>query len=91
MTGSISNSWKIAIVTPVGECHNPTSYQDFRPISVTPVLSRLHEKIIVKNFIQPPSHDLVQGDQFGFRSEGSTTAALIALILRVTQCLESND
>jgi len=55
----------------------------FRPISITPVLSRLLERLIVHTFIYPTfitppmAHQL--SDQYASRPTGSTTAALFAL------------
>ena len=53
-----------------------------RPISVTPILSRLVERCIVRSFIypalfiQPPSSLCFFSDQYALRPSGSTTAAL---------------
>ena len=62
----------------------PTQAADYRPISITPVLSRSLEKYIVHTFIYPalqlPYPELCFDDQFAFRPTGSTTAAVIALL-----------
>ena len=42
-TGMVPVSWLTAIVTPVPKVSHPTSLSDFRPISVTPILSRIAE------------------------------------------------
>ena len=44
---------KRAIVTPVSKIPHPTELSDFRPISVTPPLSRIVERIVVKKFLLP--------------------------------------
>jgi len=69
----------------------PLSHSDYRPISITPVLSRLMEKLVVRHFLYstfsaPPS-TLNFSDQFAFRPSGSTTAALIYIFHAVTQLL----
>ena len=68
------------------------SLDDYRPISVTPILSRLAERIIVRRWLlQSIPLDIIQ-DQFAFRPTGSTTAALVSLFHHVTnRLLESND
>ena len=50
-TGTVPVSWLTAIVTPVPKVSHPASLSDFRPISVTPVLSRIAEKLIVKQWL----------------------------------------
>ena len=45
--------WKCSIITPVAKNTRPSCCADFRPISITPILSRLMEKIVVRNFIYP--------------------------------------
>jgi len=71
----------------------PSLPSDLRPISVTPVLSRMLERFIVKSFIYPaiqlPNSEMFFDDQYAFRPTGSTTAALIA-ILHTVQNLSNN-
>ena len=43
-TGKVPENWRTAIVTPIPKTSNPKSLSEFRPISVTPILSRLTEK-----------------------------------------------
>jgi len=42
--GKITQQWKTAIITPVPKVSKPTQPSDFRPISITSVLSRSFEK-----------------------------------------------
>ena len=82
-TGVVSNQCKRAIVTPVPKVSKPMQPSDFRPISITPVLSRSFEKYMVMSYIYPalqePTSGLYFADQFGFRPTGLTTAALTML------------
>jgi hypothetical protein len=52
--GIFPASWKRAIVTPIPKISQPTAFSDLRPISVTPMLSRLLELLIVRKFILLP-------------------------------------
>jgi len=69
----------------------PKESLDFRPISITSILSRLVEKIIVRKYLlyALPQKDIQ--DQFAYKPTGSTTAALIAVTHHVTQMLESSS
>jgi len=50
-TGKVPTFWLNALVTPVPKVSKPTGFSDFRPIAVTPHLSRLAEKIIVHRWL----------------------------------------
>jgi len=73
----------------------PTQCSDFRPISVTSVLSRLTERYVVRSFIYPallhPPPSLCFSDQFAFRPSGSTTVALVALLHTICDMLSTNS
>jgi hypothetical protein len=70
---------------------NPIYARDFRPISVTSILSRKLERHIVAEHIYPamnvPPPEISFDDQFAFQPTG--TAALINLIGILTQLLRS--
>ena len=72
----------------------PQEHADLWPISVTSVLSSTLERVIVQKFpypalLEPPTH-LSYTDQYAFRSTGSTTAAVVALLQFVTKLLSYN-
>jgi len=93
--GLVPHQWKTAVITPVLKVTKPLQPTDFRPISVTPVLSRSLERFIVRSNIYPtfqhPPPGLIFDDQYAFRPSGSTTAALIALFHTVINMLSSNQ
>ena len=65
--GVVPSTWRTAIVTPVPKVTCPASLSDYRPISVTPLLSRIAEKFVVRRYIRPaiPTNALL--DQFAFK------------------------
>ena len=52
-SGLVPRQWKTAVIKPIPKVANPTKRVDFRPISVTPVLSGTLERIVVKTYIYP--------------------------------------
>jgi len=48
-SGNVYSNWKTAIVTPVPKVAKPTSVTDVRPISVTPILSLIAERLVVNS------------------------------------------
>src|SRR6218665_453024 len=90
----VPKQWNTAIIRPVAKTKNPDNIVDYRPISITPVLSRMVEKIVVCRYIYPAFNLPVKQqlyDQFAFRPSGSTPAALIAIIHQITTLLETNE
>ena len=72
-TGTLPVQWLSAVVTPVSKNTNPSSLSDFRPISVTPILSRVVKKLVVNRWLRLGINTLDVADQFGFRPTGITT------------------
>ena len=88
-SGRPPTAWKSALVTPIQKTSSVKSFSDLRPISVTPILSRLVEKLVVRKYIIPALPPELISDQFAYRPTGSTTAALVSLTHIVAQRLES--
>ena len=67
-TGTVPVDWLTAVVTPVPKVPRPTGLTDYRPIglSVTPILSRVAEKIVVQQWLRPAITADMLADQFGF-------------------------
>ena len=87
--------WKQSTIKPVPKIPQPITPSDFRPISLTSVLSRLTERLVISNYIYPafsyPTPGLTLKNQFAFCPTGSTTVVLINLLHIVTELLNSNQ
>ena len=90
-TGTVPSQWLGAVITPVPKICNPQSLSDFRPISVTPILSRILEKYVASRWLRPAISVEQLADQFGFRPTGSTTCVLVYFMHYVTQMLETSS
>lgn len=90
-SGVVPSNWLTAIVTPVLKVSNPKNLSDFRPISVTPVLSRITEKLIVRNWLRFALSEIDLSDQFAFRPTSSTNCALVYCLDYVAKMLETNS
>ena len=72
-TNSVPNMWKSAKITPLFKSGNHESVENFRPISVLPVLSKILEKAVHEQFYNYlESNMLLSDSQFGFRKKRST-------------------
>ena len=93
-TSTVPVRWKQACIRPIPKLTTPQQPADFRPISITAVLTRVMERIVVKQHIYPallsPPPTLNFLDQFAFRPTGSTTAAIITLLNTIINLLSAN-
>jgi len=93
-TSTVLRQWKEARIQPVPEVVVPVPHSDFRPVSMTPILTRMMERFVVREFLcpsfltSPPSLTFL--DQYAFRPSGSTSAAVISLLHTITTLLQSN-
>lgn len=81
--------WKIGIIKPIPKRKNPTTVEEFLPISILPCFSLeriMHSQII--KFVD--DHDLLYKCQSGFRSDLSTTTAMIKIVNDVAKAIEKN-
>ena len=79
--GCLPTSWKKADVVaipkqkPVKDINN-----HLRPISLTPIISKLAEEIVVNNYVRPAVMEKIDDKQFGTIPNSSTTHALISML-----------
>ena len=91
----VPSQWKVACIHPIPKITPPKSPSDYRPISITCILSRILERIVVKNHLYPlfslPLNDLPNAisfsNQFAYRPTGSTSAAIISILQTITDML----
>src|SRR5437867_983029 len=93
-SGTVPLQWKRAIIKPIPKIPHPSTCSDFRPISLTPILSRLFEKCVVQASLYPifrnPNLSPLFADQFAFRPTGSTDSAIIAIMHHITNLLSTS-
>ena len=80
-TGQIPLEWKSANVTPVLKNGDETQMENYRPISVLPVIAKIMERIVFNQlycFLQ--QHSMLTQHQSGFRPNHSTQDVLIKTI-----------
>ena len=88
-TGVVPDNFKDAFVVPIPKIKSP-SCEDFRPISMLPVLSKLLERIILRKWISPLVPN-VGNNQFAFIPRGGqgTTVALTYVMNKVLSYLDT--
>lgn len=83
---------KTGRVNPIYKKENPQLLENYRPISTLPIFGKIFEKIIYSrlyNFLS--SKNILHENQFGFRSEHSTTHALNYSVSYIEESLKKQN
>ena len=90
-SSTIPAQWKMAVIHPIPKIPSPLVLSDMRPISILPILSRILERLVVSDFLNPSFLNLPPplslSNQFAYRATSSTTCALISLLSYVSNLL----
>ena len=88
--GVFPDELRIAVITPLYKAKDPMFFNNYRPISLLSVFSKIFEHLMynrILNFIN--RHKLFNKFQFGFRNNHSTFMALIILIENLVNALDN--
>ena len=91
-TGIFPDKLKIAKVIPIYKKGDPQLFENYRPISLLPTISKVLEKIIHKqlsSFFE--EYGLLFPNQYGFRPKHSTEYAALELIDRIINKMDLNE
>ena len=90
--GVFPHELKIARVIPIYKAGDKLSVNNYRPISLLPVLSKVLEKLMATRLMKYlQDNELLYQYQFGFRPKHGTNMALHFLVDRITQTLDSKN
>jgi len=88
-TGIFPDLCKYAKVIPIYKKDDPLLTNNYRPISLLPIFSKIFEKIIyIRMYSFIDKNHLLYDRQFGFRNSHSTSHALISLIESIKNSLD---
>lgn len=78
LIGKFPDSLKIARVVPIHKAGDKTDPNNYRPISVLPLFSKIFEKVVYKQlYTYLERKQILCSEQYGFRSKKSTVQALL--------------
>lgn len=86
--GIFPDRLKYSVVKPLYKKGDDTDLNNYRPITLIPILAKIFEKVMAKriqSFIT--DNNIIAGEQFGFQTGKSTTLACFALIKKITECI----
>ena len=91
-TGVVPNDLKVAKVIPILKSDDPSSFTNYRPISILPCFSKILEKLVYKRILHHINlNKILYNHQYGFRKNHSAYMALIDLIDKITTALDNNS
>jgi retron-type reverse transcriptase len=87
--GVMPNIWKVAKVVPLFKSGNKNDFNNYRPISILPIVSKVIESIVfdhIHHYLL--ENKLLSDKQFGFRKKHSTIDALLGIQKSVLTAVE---
>ena len=80
---------KIAKVIPIFKSGDKSQFNNYRPISVLSQFSKIFENLFYRRLkIYIDKHVLLSDNQYGFRSNRSTSLALLELVEKITKSID---
>jgi uncharacterized protein YifN (PemK superfamily) len=90
--GVFPDKLKIAKVVPLYKKAESHLFQNYRPISVLPSISKVLERVMHSQIVAHfTNNKLFYDNQYGFRTSHSTELAALELVNRVTDCMDKNE
>ena len=89
---SFPHAWNVALISPVPKIHNPTINEDYRPVSILSVLSKVHESLVLRQmheFIN--NFALYKETQRALRKGHSTTTTLLKFKDDITKAMKRDE
>ena len=89
-TGEIPADWKRANVAPVFKKGSKSNPENYRPISLTCICSKVMEHIVVSNIMNHADlYNILKSNQHGFRSKLSCETQLLSFIQELHENLQN--
>ena len=92
VTGVYPSLWKHGIITPIYKSGDTDEINNYRPITILPVISKVLEKIAANQltaFLE--ENNLISNTQHGFRSKLSTETALLKITNEIYNNIDNNQ
>lgn len=82
--GYFPDRLKLSLIKPLHKKGSKTNIDNYRPIALTPIISKIFEKVMSKRLLEfLDKYKIIVNQQYGFRQNKSTTLAIYNLIKTV--------
>ena len=88
----VPSEWKHALITPLFKSSSTSDRNNYRPISILPVLSKILERAVhtqLMDYLE--NKNLFSRNQFGYRRHRSTDAAAVLLIDNIRKEIDKGN
>jgi exonuclease III len=90
--GFFPSELKVAKVIPLFKSGDTLSLNNYRPVSILPVFSKILERLMYSRILKfINKHNILYKYQFGFRENYSANMAIITLIDKITSAIDNGD
>ena len=90
-SGNIPPEWKLAYVTPIYKKGNKEDPKNYRPVSLTSIISKTMEHILSSQILNHlENHGILTSTQFGFRQQHSCESQLLLTTDDFARYLDNN-
>ncbi len=92
VTGIVPTAWRHALVIPLFKSGDVSDFNNFRPVSLLPIISKVLEKIAADQFTHfLESKKFLSNSQHGFRPKLSTETAVIVITDKIFNNMDSKE
>ncbi len=92
LTGQFPDLMKLAKVIPIFKAGCKTDVNNYRPISLLPIFSKLLEKLMhVRLYSFLELNKVIYDSQFGFQKNKSTSHSLIEIVEQIRNCIDRGN
>jgi hypothetical protein len=88
--GVFPDCLKVANVIPIYKKGEKTNLNNYRPISLLPVLSKVYEKVLNKQLNEIVEEKFIDDNKFGFRTGMSTEDAVAKFVSEIKKTYQKN-
>ena len=90
--GLFPDSLKIANVIPLYKSDDPLCFNNYRPVSLLRILSKVFERLMYNRHMNSfEKFQILNENQFGFRKDCSTHTARLTIVDKLIQALENGE
>lgn len=91
-TGTFPDALKYSIVKPLFKKGEKCDINNYRPITLIPILSKIYEKCMYRRLIDYcEKFHIISKEQYGFQKNKSTTLAVFSLVKAIVTNLNNNN
>ena len=91
-TGTFPSALKMAIIKPIFKGGDTQLANNYRPISLLPIMSKILEKLIYRRLIEfVDENDIIHAHQFGFQKNKTTYMPILLLQDIITKAFEEGE